>query len=409
MRSTWSTGRSWNAVSPALTEPTRTPSISTSTWSASAPRMNTLLSLPWPPWLPMSMPARPRSRSVRLRAWLRTISSWSMTWAGKRLSASATWVRVAVTTTSSRSVAAAPSATANGGMDRTPATASAMIRDCIGTLLLRAHPRTRNKVEARTTCTGPRGSCAVTRVRVPACEALASVCGEEGGGRGVGVGHAPASPPRCPPHHNRTGSMDPCSVAGLRTCEWESLTPAAAPSRGPRCGAGQWRMRWRELAYRCGGSAGMVVAHVARRISPASRFNPLAQAAGSPRSGEDCTPWAGDATATVRITCGSGHGRDAFDLQQEHRGHGRSHKSRSVVGVVEQLLRRRVVLVLHHGRGHRRGGRAVARWRELGDGGFGLFDQFDAALVGYFLPVAIPQRPFERIEQVEAGLEAGTL
>src|SRR3546814_8728690 len=25
--------------------------------------------------------------------------------------------------------------------------------------------------------------------------------------------------------------MDPCSVAGLRTCEWESKTPAAAPSR----------------------------------------------------------------------------------------------------------------------------------------------------------------------------------
>src|SRR5690606_41248789 len=29
--------------------------------------------------------------------------------------------------------------------DRMPATASARIRDCIGTLLLRAHPRTRNK------------------------------------------------------------------------------------------------------------------------------------------------------------------------------------------------------------------------------------------------------------------------
>src|SRR3546814_1210430 len=40
-----------------------------------------------------------------------------------------------------------------------------------------------------------------------------------------------SSPPRCPTHHNRTGSMDPCSVAGLRTCEWESKTPAAAPSR----------------------------------------------------------------------------------------------------------------------------------------------------------------------------------
>src|SRR3546814_9830830 len=63
---------------------------------------------------------------------------------------------------------------------------------------------------------------------------------------------------------------------------------AVVPRRGP----GQWRMRWRELAYRCGGSAGIVVARMhAWRNSPASRFNPLAQAAGSPRSGEDCTPW----------------------------------------------------------------------------------------------------------------------
>src|SRR3546814_4827851 len=34
---------------------------------------------------------------------------------------------------------------ASGGADRRPATASGRIRDCIGTLLLRAHPRTRKQ------------------------------------------------------------------------------------------------------------------------------------------------------------------------------------------------------------------------------------------------------------------------
>src|SRR3546814_6402176 len=38
----------------------------------------------------------------------------------------------------------------------------------------------------------------------------------------------------------------------------------------------------------------------ARGTSPASRFNPLADAAGSPRSGEDCTPWARGRVAPSR-------------------------------------------------------------------------------------------------------------
>src|SRR3546814_17066280 len=96
--------------------------------------------------------------------------------------------------------------------------------------LLRAHPRTRNySVEARTACAGPRG-CRGRRVHAhDGPEAIASVCSGKGGGCGVDAEHATASPPRCTPHHNRTGSMDPCSVAGLRTCEWASKTHDAAP------------------------------------------------------------------------------------------------------------------------------------------------------------------------------------
>src|SRR5690606_18941593 len=57
--------------------------------------------------------------------------------------------------------------------------------------------------------------------------------------------------------------------------------PGVAPSRA----WAQWPMPRLSLAYRCGGSAGMA----ARAASPASRFNPAAHAAGSPRSGGDCS------------------------------------------------------------------------------------------------------------------------
>src|SRR3546814_5012407 len=84
--------------------------------------------------------------------------------------------------------------------------------------------------------------------------------------------------------------MDPCSVAGLRTCEWESKTPAAAPSREAPLRA--WTVadalaRTRlPLRGQCRNRRARMHAW---RPSPASRFNPLADAAGSPRSGEDCT------------------------------------------------------------------------------------------------------------------------
>ena len=120
MRSICARGRSWIAGMPAVAEFILMPSTSTSTWSDSAPRRYRLLSLPRPPVLPTSMPARPRSRPIRSRAWLRSICARSITCAGTRLSASATSVRVPVTTTSSRSVADWASAT----MGRAAATAA---------------------------------------------------------------------------------------------------------------------------------------------------------------------------------------------------------------------------------------------------------------------------------------------
>ena len=107
IRSIWSTGRSWNMARPAVAEPIRIPSISTSTWSDSAPRRNTEVSFPSPPWLVMFRPARPFSSSGNDRAWVRSISSRPITCAGIRLSSMATSVRVPVTTISSSSVASA--------------------------------------------------------------------------------------------------------------------------------------------------------------------------------------------------------------------------------------------------------------------------------------------------------------
>src|SRR3546814_20212520 len=54
----------------------------------------------------------------------------------------------------------------------------------------------------------------------------------------------------------------------------------------------------------------------------------------------------------------------------------------SIVGVVEQLRRRRVVTARHHGRGHRSGRGAVARRRQAGARRFGLFDRSDGRRVG---------------------------
>src|SRR5690606_19832934 len=249
-----------------------------------------------PPWLPMSMPARPRSRSVRLRAWLRTISSWSMTWTGNRLSASATWVRVAVTTSSSRSVAAAPSAMASWGADRMPATASARIRDCIGTLLLRAHPRTRNKGGSpRDVARALAGARNGTRIRAGLRSTRIRLQWEgwwPRSRRRARAGIAAAMPSA-----SQSDRVDGPLLRG-RSPDWRVEVVDFGRGAFPCGPVRAWTVAdaLARLAYRCGGSAGMVVARRrrgARRTSPASRFNPLAQAAGSPRSGEDCTPWAG--------------------------------------------------------------------------------------------------------------------
>src|SRR5690606_1542378 len=80
------------------------------------------------------------------------------------------------------------------------------------------------------------------------------------------------------------------------------------------------------------------------------------------------------------------------------------------VGPVEVVRRRhRVVVFLHDRGGHRARGRAVARRRQFGDGGFRGGHQLNAALVGYVLPMAVAERALKRIQQVEAGLEARAL
>ena len=104
-RSIISIGRSCNDARPEVGEPMRMPSTSTSTWSDSVPRRNSVVSLPGPPWLPIEMPARPRSRSGSERAWLMRICSLSITSTGVSASLTLMAVRLEVTTTSSRSVA----------------------------------------------------------------------------------------------------------------------------------------------------------------------------------------------------------------------------------------------------------------------------------------------------------------
>src|SRR5690606_33005387 len=56
---------------------------------------------------------------------------------------------------------------------------------------------------------------------------------------------------------------------------------------------------------------------------------------------------------------------------------------------------------------HRAGPLRAGHGRQCAGGGFVLGDQLLAARLGHFLPMAAKQCPFQRIEQVEAGLEAG--
>ena len=103
MRSISSTGRSWKAARPALTEPIFTPSTSTSTWSDSLPRMNSVVFLPGPPLLLRVTPGTLRSSSGNELAWLRSMASRSITVVAARLARTGCSLRVAVTTCSSSS------------------------------------------------------------------------------------------------------------------------------------------------------------------------------------------------------------------------------------------------------------------------------------------------------------------
>ena len=135
IRSINSTGRSCSAGRPAVAEPMRTPSTSTSNWLDPAPRRNSEVCLPRPPMLVRLMPARPDSSCCSEVAWLRSISARPITWAGDRLSRSAISVRVAVTSTSSSSVAGSEAAlAANAGRASARATAVVSGRDIIGQL-----------------------------------------------------------------------------------------------------------------------------------------------------------------------------------------------------------------------------------------------------------------------------------
>jgi len=90
----------------AAADPTLMPSISTRVWSGFAPRSDTNVSLPAPPALENVTPGSPRSASGTERIWRRSICSRSTTLTEARVFSSGSGVRVAVTTTGSKSVVA---------------------------------------------------------------------------------------------------------------------------------------------------------------------------------------------------------------------------------------------------------------------------------------------------------------
>src|SRR5690348_642326 len=104
MRWIWSTGMSWIAVRPALAEPTRIPSTSTSTWSPSVPRRNSEDCLPGPPLLLIAMPGVTFSRSCSDDGCNRSIWLRVITVTGTSVASWVCAVRVAVTTICGRVV-----------------------------------------------------------------------------------------------------------------------------------------------------------------------------------------------------------------------------------------------------------------------------------------------------------------
>src|SRR4249919_2373354 len=350
MRSISSTGMSWIAVRPDVDEPTRTPSTRNSTWSDSAPRMNNVDNLPAPPWLTRLMPARPRSSSGSECACVRSISLRSITSTAASESSTVMAVRVPVTTTRSSSCEDAASCASANEEDRDSANATAPAREGrnMGTTLQRARPRAFGAGKLHQ--------------------------GSEADGGGVRV-----ATPR--PHDalRIATSRAPWPVSGLaRRIAW--LTPRFAAFAPSRANA-QWRLR-RPVALTVAGAAPELRSvGIAHRLPVSTLALPSRAAPRSPRSGRQCSVNA------------SGWCRSVF-----------------AGGLVEQPERgRRVLGVCHLGGGDGRGGGPVARRRQQRGGGVGGKDEFAAARLGHVLPMAIEQGAFQRIQQVEAGLEAGAL
>ncbi len=211
MRSICSTGMSSKGVVPRVAEPTLTPSISTSTWSDSVPRSSTEVDLPGPPLLTTSRPGTPRSRSWTDCAWRRSISWRVITVTEASVWSAVSAVRLAVTTTGSSSTA---------GTEWAPSSSQAAAGRCsffIFFLLRHAH-----------------------RVRI-------DDTGQDGG----------ETPDRHA--HASTGATSPSAMPT------QGSRPVSGLARGPRTGADRLPAPQRsgsmtrpQLAYRCGGSAGLV-------------------------------------------------------------------------------------------------------------------------------------------------------
>jgi hypothetical protein len=102
IRSIMSTGILSQVGLPVVAEPTRTPSTSRMVWRFSAPRMNTLDSLPSPPLALICRPALRASNSGSVRAVDASMVSREITVTSLTSSSARVSVRVAVTTTDCR-------------------------------------------------------------------------------------------------------------------------------------------------------------------------------------------------------------------------------------------------------------------------------------------------------------------
>ena len=252
MRSICASGMSCSEVRPDVDDPTRMPSTRNNVWSDSVPRRNSVLSLPMPPWLTMVMPARPRSSSGSERALLASSCSRPITSTAANAASAVIAVRVAVTTRLSRSFASSLCARASEGKDKASARAlkrSGVLRHCM-TVLRRARPRAQQEGRLRNTREQGRAMQETT-------------CATSRNARRIATNNFKAG--------LRAGERNDTPSEGIHS----RLAPSHAASS--RCvHSGRCRAC---LAYRCGGSAGLE-RHA--RSSPASRFNPRADAVGSP-------------------------------------------------------------------------------------------------------------------------------